>query len=181
MASGTAWKSVQREALYVWSRAFCCIFLEIGMCFLNLALASVSTNAVQLARTQIPEVRELRVAPLLAATCARQKARYEFTHVRGTTDDARARFELCVPRTSIAGRGQRGSAHDVADSVLGADCLQPCGGTKTNLRWYGLRQQIGTSPSGGDVASVLHRGSMAWRQALRLIVCLLIGPSSIAN
>ena len=103
---GFAWKSVQSEALLVWSGSLCSVFLEIGLCFLNLALASVSTNAVQLARTQIPEVRELRVAPLLAATCVRQKARYMYTHVRGTPDDARVRFVLCVTGTSFTGGGQ---------------------------------------------------------------------------
>ena len=55
-------ESVQREALLVWSRSLCCLFLEIGLCLLNLALASVSTNAVHLARTQNPEMRELRVS-----------------------------------------------------------------------------------------------------------------------
>ena len=105
---GFAWKSVQKEALLVWSRSLCCIFRDIGLCFLNLALASVSTNAVQLARSQIPEVRELRVAPLHAATCARQMARFEFTHVRWTTDDARSRFVLSVTRTSLAGGVEEG-------------------------------------------------------------------------
>ena len=107
MASGTAWKSLlQREAQLVWSRSLCCLILEIGLCFLNLALASVSTHAVQLARTQNPEMRELRVATLIAATFARQKARYVCTHVRWTTDDARARVVLCVTGTSFAGGGQ---------------------------------------------------------------------------
>ena len=103
---GFAWKSVQSEALLVWSRSLCCLVLEIGLCFLNLALASVSTNAAQVDLTQNPEVRELRVAPILAATCGRQKARNECTHVRVTTDDARARFVLCVTGTSFAGGGQ---------------------------------------------------------------------------
>ena len=99
-------ESVQREALIDWSLSLWVLFLEIRLCFMNLALASVSPNAVQLARTQNPEMRELRVAPLLASSCARQKARYECTHVRGTTDDARARFVLCVTGTSFPGGGQ---------------------------------------------------------------------------
>ena len=102
-----------------------------------MALASVSTNAVQLDSTHNLEMRELRVAPLLAASCAGQKARYVCTHVRRPTDDARARFVLCVTVTSFAGGGQEGSAHDVADNVLGAASLQPSRATKRSLRWYG--------------------------------------------
>ena len=73
---------------------------------MNLALASVSNNAGQLDRPQNPEGRQLRAAPLLAATCARQHDRYGCAHVRGTTDDARARFVLSVTATSFSGGGQ---------------------------------------------------------------------------
>ena len=96
-------ESGQREPLVVWSLSLCSLFLELGLCFLNLALASVSTNAAQVDSTQNPEVRVLRVAALLADTCALQKARYVCTHVRWTTDDARARVVLCVTGTSFPG------------------------------------------------------------------------------
>ena len=66
-------ESVQTEALLVSSRSVCCLFLEIGLCFQNFTLASVSTNAAQVDLTQNPEGRELLVATLVAATCARQK------------------------------------------------------------------------------------------------------------
>ena len=99
-------ESVQMEAVVVWSVSLCSLFLELGLCFLNLALASVSTNAAQVDSTQNPKMRVLRVAALLDATCARQKARYVCTHVRWTTDDARARVVLCVTGTSFAGGSQ---------------------------------------------------------------------------
>ena len=52
-------ESVQREAQLVWALSLCCLFLEIGLCFQNFTLASVSTNAAQVERTQNAEVREL--------------------------------------------------------------------------------------------------------------------------
>ena len=73
---------------------------------MNLAIASVANHAVQVDRTQNHEGRELRGAPLLVATCALQKDRYVCAHVRGTTDDGRARFMLSVTATSFSGRGQ---------------------------------------------------------------------------
>ena len=76
--------------------------------FPEFPLASVSPHADQVDLTQNREMRELRVAPLLAATCARQKARYVYTHVRGTPDDARVRFVLCVTGTSFPGGGRGG-------------------------------------------------------------------------
>ena len=97
---------VQREALGVWSLSLCSLFLELGLSLLNFALASVSTNGAQVYLTQNPEVIELRVASLLAATCARRKARYVCTDVRGTTDDARARVVLYVTGTSFPGGAQ---------------------------------------------------------------------------
>ena len=61
---------------------------------MNLARASVSYNTVQVERTQQHEGRELRGAPLLTGTCARQKDRYVPAHVRVTPDDDRARFGI---------------------------------------------------------------------------------------
>ena len=73
---GFAWKSLCKGKHYLFGPAHYAASSSKLACFLNLALASVSSNAVQVARTQNPEVRELRVAPFLASTCARQKARY---------------------------------------------------------------------------------------------------------
>ena len=90
MISGIAWKSLfQWDALAVSSRKSCSLFLESGACFKNLALAIVSYNAVDVERTQNPEGRGLRGAPLLAAKCLRQNDRYVCAHVRETTDDTR--------------------------------------------------------------------------------------------
>ena len=54
---------------------------------MNLALASVSYNAIQAKRTQQHEGREVRGAALLTAPCARQKYQYVSAHDRGTPDD----------------------------------------------------------------------------------------------
>ena len=69
---------------------------------MNLALASVGNTAFPVDRTQNNYGRELRGSQLLASTCARQKERYVDANVRGTTDDARARFVLCVTATSFS-------------------------------------------------------------------------------
>ena len=97
------WKSLQRESLLVLCKSICCFFLESGICFTNLALASVSYNAVQVERTQQHEGHELRGAALLTAPCARQKYPYVSAHVRRTPDDDRARVMLCVPATWFPG------------------------------------------------------------------------------
>ena len=73
---------------------------------MNLALAFVSDNAIQVDRTQNHEGRELRGAPWMAGSCARQKDRYASAHVRGKTDDDRARVVHSVTATWFPGLGQ---------------------------------------------------------------------------
>ena len=61
---------------------------------MNFALASVGNNGVQEDRTQNHERRELRGAPLLAASCAREQVRYVSEHGGKTPDADRAQFLL---------------------------------------------------------------------------------------
>ena len=81
-------------ALLVWCRSIGCFNLESGLGLMNVAHASVSYIAVKVDRTQKHQGREMRGAPLLIATCARQKDRYVRAHVRVTHDDDPARLGI---------------------------------------------------------------------------------------
>ena len=60
-------ESVQSDALPVWCLSICCLFHESALCFMNLALASVSAIAVQVEQSQEQERPELLDAPFLTA------------------------------------------------------------------------------------------------------------------
>ena len=75
--------------MLLWCLSISLFFLDSALGLMNLAVASVSDNALQVELTKEYMWREIRGARFPTPTCARQKDQYVSDNLRGIIDPDR--------------------------------------------------------------------------------------------